>query len=173
MVHEEAENRESVSSVGKLSRNPSSSSATQEDVFMELDSKRFEKPRSNTPMRRVSCISSFGRKASTDAGIRKENLNFGGRRFSMDLSRPRLSIASKRDRSLNKLYSEMDMGTRKAGDDTGTLVHDLELVQTSNITTSKRIDNLLNASAEMRERNRHVFPFRDASASFIPRRDYR
>lgn len=124
MVHEEAENTESVSSAGKMSRNPSSSSATQEDVFMELDSSRFEK-RSNAPMRRVSCISSFGRKASTDSGIRKENLNFGGRRFSMDLSRPRLSIASKRDRSLNKLYFEMETGTRKVGEDTGTLVHDL------------------------------------------------
>jgi hypothetical protein len=43
----------------------------------------------------------------------------------MDLSRPRLSPAFKRDRSLNKLYSDMETGTRKAGEDTGSLVHDL------------------------------------------------
>ena len=136
MVHEEAENSESVSSAGKLSRNPSSSSATQEDVFMPLDSSRFEK-RSNPPMRRVSCFSSFGRKGSADAGIFKENVNFGGRRFSMDLSRPRLSTAFKRDRSLNKLYSEMETGTRKAGEDTGQLVHDLVGTVISNMSNSK------------------------------------
>lgn len=127
MVHEDADTSDTISQLPTRRSSSSSSgmSVTQEDIVMDLETKRFDK-RPTTPQRRVSCVSSFGRRPSfenTGGLARRES--FGGRRFSVDLSRPRLSPQFKRDKMLNKLFFEMDVSTRKAGEDTGTLIHDL------------------------------------------------
>ncbi|KXJ28281.1 hypothetical protein AC249_AIPGENE5777 [Exaiptasia diaphana] len=167
MVNEEAESYDTVTIPQRRSSSSSSGmSVTQDDVLMDLETKRFDK-RPTTPQRRVSCISSFGRRPSFEgAPARRES--FGGRRFSVDLSRPRLSPQFKRDKVLNKLFFDMDVSTRKVGEDTGALVHDLEVVQTSNLTIGKRIDNLLFAASEMRDGHRHIFT--QVENVFVPRR---
>lgn len=130
MVHEEAESGDTIGQLPQRRSSSSSSSAgmsfTQEDVLMDLETKRFDRS-PKTPQRRVSCISSFGRRPSFEgaAGGPARRESFGGRRFSVDLSRPRLSPQFKRDKIMNKMFFEMDVTTRKAGEDIGSLIRDM------------------------------------------------